>query len=267
MPQGGTALRSGIIARGGSRGAGKPAGPLPVSVPSGADASGGCRVGSRAVLVWPFSVQVFRNFSHRPWWTCPVAFGSWGSGGRFLRARPLRRRGTAETVRRRSLWAHSPCGTGFVGRLLPVAPISSLRWLCCQGDQGGVPGYLFQGSFVLRSDRPSSPRPLLDVSFSLTGPFCGLRYCCVCGFGCVHSWGTRFFGAALRSGTGASVSAPSKGLLFGVDARSVERSSFGTCARSAECSSFGAGTRRRSTVLRGGRSARRPIALRSGREV
>lgn len=49
-----------------------------------------------------------------PWWTCPVALGSWGSGGRFLRANPLRRRGNAETVRRRSLRPHAPRGCGFV---------------------------------------------------------------------------------------------------------------------------------------------------------
>jgi len=128
---------------------------------------------SRADFVWPLSVQHHRSVSHRPWWTCPVALGSWGSGGRFLRARPPRRRGITETVRRRSLWVHAPCGCGFVGRLLPVVPISLLRRLCCQGRQGGDRAICSSGrSFFGAVD--SAPRVhLLDVSFSLTGPLCG----------------------------------------------------------------------------------------------
>lgn len=44
-----------------------------------------------------------------------MTLGSRGSGSRFLRARPLRRRSTSETVRRRSLWAHAFAGVGSLG--------------------------------------------------------------------------------------------------------------------------------------------------------
>jgi hypothetical protein len=119
------------------------------------------------ISVWSFLVQDCRNVSHRPWWTCPVALGSWGSGGRCLRANPLRRRGTAETVQRGSLWVHALRGCVNAGRLLPVALTSSFR------RQGGVPDYLFLGSFVLRSGRLSSPRPSVGCVLFPHGSICG----------------------------------------------------------------------------------------------
>lgn len=126
------------------------------------------------ISVWSFLVQDCRNVSHRPWWTCPVALGSWGSGGRCLRANPLRRRGTAETVQRGSLWVHALRGCVNTGRLLPVALTSSFR------RQGGVPDYLFLGSFVLRSGRLSSPRPFVGCVLIPSRVHLWIRQRCIC---------------------------------------------------------------------------------------
>lgn len=100
-----------------------------------------------------------------PWWTCPVTLGSWGSSGRYLRARPLRRRGIAETVRCRSLRVHAPRGYGFSGRLLPAVSISSLRRLCCRGDEVG------SGPTVPRVVRSSERSTRLPASICWMCPF------------------------------------------------------------------------------------------------
>jgi hypothetical protein len=71
-----------------------------------------------------------------------------------------------------------PFGTGSSGPI-PLVGVSSLGGCCrscpiCHfGDRWEDPTVLSSGRFSFGSRRLRSPRPLLDVSISLTGPFLG----------------------------------------------------------------------------------------------
>lgn len=183
------------------------------------------------------------------------------------------RRGSAETVRYRSL------------RSMPFAGVA--RWAAAAGRAHLValvallPGRprWDAGPTVLRVVRSSERSAQLPASFvgcvlSLTGPFCGLRYCCVCGFGRVHSWGTWFFGITLRGETHALRSMLSRCLGTVRGSALTSRRWVGlTCALRGErevSQVFVLRGRHEVSIncpSGGGRSARRPFALRSEREV
>jgi hypothetical protein len=134
-----------------------------------------CRVETERI-VWPFLAQDFRNVSHRPWWTCPVVFGSWGISGRCLRAVPVHLSPSQEEFR---------CGAAL-GRPSDAGPrgrapsgVCSLGG-CCRSRSVGCFGSRSRYRIACFSGRSffgavgSAPRVhLLDVSISLTGPLLG----------------------------------------------------------------------------------------------
>jgi hypothetical protein len=94
------------------------------------------------------------------------------------------------------LWSHALAGLGSLGGCRRSRPVRRF------GDGQGYRSSCFAGRSFFGTVGSAPHVLLLDVSFSLTGPFRGLGQ------------GTRFAGAALRSRLTAAVSAPSAGPPF-----------------------------------------------------